>query len=185
MSGQKIAFTPDQVTRLERILSQENRIRDLALWLLGKDTSLRSIDLLSLTLADVCWSGGIKETLSIKQRKTGRYVKCTLSEATRSIMAAYVLSLSAKSVAANARLFPITTRHYRRLVKEWCEFLRMDGTHYSTHSVRRTVPTHIYRHTKDLVACQILLGHASPAATVRYINMGEQEAHELKAQFPI
>ena len=180
MSGQKTAFTADQVARLECILREEHRLRDLALWCVGKDTSLRSVDVLSLTVGDVLWSGGIREVLNLKQLKTGRSVKCTLADSTRRILAEYV-----PQVTASARLFPMTTRHYRRLVKEWCEILRVDGSHYSTHSIRRIVPTHVYKHTKDLVACQHLLGHSSPAATARYINMDMQQAHELKARYPV
>ena len=187
MSGQKTAFTSDQVFRLEALFREEGLLRDEALWRVGKDTALRSSDLLSLTVGDVRWSGGIRDVLTLKQQKTGRTVKCCLSGSTRAVLARYIGTL--RTPIASTRLFAFTTAWYRKLVKNWCEMLRMDGCHYSTHSVRRTLPTHVYKHTKDLAACQQLLGHASPAATVRYINMDAQLAHELvaavRAEFPI
>ena len=53
----------------------------------------------------------------------------------------------------------MTVRQYARLVSEWIASIGLDPRIYSTHSLRRTKVTLIYRRTGNLRAVQLLLGH--------------------------
>src|SRR6516162_8224725 len=53
----------------------------------------------------------------------------------------------------------MTTRQYARLVAEWIAGIGLDPHIFSTHSLRRTKATLIYRRTGNLRAVQLLLGH--------------------------
>ena len=47
------------------------------------------------------------------------------------------------------------------------------------HSIRRTKATLIYKRTKNLLAIQLLLGHAKLESTVRYLGIEVDDALEL------
>ena len=49
----------------------------------------------------------------------------------------------------------------------------------TTHSMRRTKPTLIYRRTRNLRAVQLLLGHSKRESTVRYLGIEVDDALEI------
>jgi integrase len=184
--GQMRPFSPDQIAMLETLLRQDGSataLRDLALLRVGIDTMLRSSDLVALTVADVAHDGKIVAEFGIRQKKTGKTVHCDLSEKTRGILAEW-LSVNSEFSPAS-RIFAITTRQHQRIVKQWCGLLKLDGSLYSTHSVRRTKPAHLYAKTKNLAAVKELLGHANVAATGVYLGVTNEDARVLARQFPI
>jgi integrase len=180
--GQMKPFTLEQVAQLATFLMQDARphaLRDLAMLETGVATLLRSSDLLQLKVADVMFNGQAVVDLAIVQQKTGRAVSCKLSARSRAALAAYI---AGSNLDSDAELFPITTRHHRRIVKEWCAMLRVNPKLYSTHSIRRTLPTAVYRKTHNLAACQKLLGHTAIAHTQEYIGVTLDDAFELATQ---
>ena len=65
----------------------------------------------------------------------------------------------------------ISTRQYARLVMEWVASIGLEPSAYSTHSLRRTKVTQIYKKTGNLRAVQLLLGHTKMDNTVRYLGV--------------
>jgi site-specific recombinase XerD len=65
----------------------------------------------------------------------------------------------------------LSTRQYCRIVHSWVRELGADPSAYSTHSIRRTQASLIYRRTKNLRAVQLLLGHSKMESTVRYLGI--------------
>jgi hypothetical protein len=55
----------------------------------------------------------------------------------------------------------MTPRQYSRLVSEWIASVGLDPRIYSTHSLRHTKVTLIYRRTGNLRAVQLLLGRGT------------------------
>ncbi|MFT4941018.1 MAG: site-specific recombinase XerC, partial [Paraglaciecola sp.] len=47
------------------------------------------------------------------------------------------------------------------------------------HTMRRTKPSLIYKKTKNLRACQLLLGHRKLESTVRYLGIEVDDALEV------
>ena len=179
-------FTFEQVAMLETLLTQDGSgtaTRDLALLRLGIDSMLRSSDLLSLTLRDVRPNGVAATDFAVKQKKTGKAVQCDISEKTVKAINAW-LALNPE-MTPDGRVFAITTRQHQRIIKTWCELLKLDLALYSTHSVRRTKPTHLYAKTKNLAAVKELLGHSNVAATGVYLGVNNEDARNLARQFPI
>ncbi len=74
---------------------------------------------------------------------------------------------------------------YRKLVKDWCRLIHLDPSQYSTHSLRRTRPSIMYRRTGNLRAIQLLLGHSDIGMTQRYLGIEEEDALELATQHEI
>jgi len=67
-------------------------------------------------------------------------------------------------------------------VKSWLAEIGLDPIDYGTHSMRRTKATLIYRHTKNLRAIQLLLGHTKLESTVRYLGIEIDDALEMAEQ---
>ena len=178
-------FSETEVRKIEKELSRRtDKIRDLALFRMGVDTMLRTSDLRNLRVQDVLESeGGIVQRLDVKMKKTGKMVSCVLDEKTQGALQAW---LAQSEKAETDWLFtgrkgnePITSTQHRRLVKEWCEMAGIDGARRSTHSVRKTKASVIFKKTQNIEAVRLLLGHASVANTSRYLGVENEDALEL------
>lgn len=76
----------------------------------------------------------------------------------------------------------LSTRQYARIVRRWVASIGLDVVAYSTHTMRRTKATLIYRRTKNLRALQLLLGHTKLESTVRYLGIEVDDALEIAEQ---
>lgn len=176
--GPSEPFTPDMIYDLRGILSTGRKHRDLALLNVHVDTCLRAVDVLSLRVRD------ISDTMYIKQKKTGRVVKCYLLEEALDAVDAY---LASKPLMRDSDLlFPICTTHYGSLIKDWVALLRqsslkwrstLNPLRFGTHSLRKANPTKVYAETGDDYACMFMLGQTSIQHTRRYLGLSESVAH--------
>jgi integrase len=73
----------------------------------------------------------------------------------------------------------ISTRRYARLVDEWVTGMGLRREEYGTHSLRRTKASIIYKAAGNLRAVQILLGHTKIENTIRYLDVGVEDALTL------
>jgi site-specific recombinase XerD len=80
---------------------------------------------------------------------------------------------------------PLTTRQYTRIVKNWINSINLDPTAYSTHTMRKTKVSLIYKLTKNFRAIQLLLGHSKLESTVRYLGIEVDDALEISEQTDI
>jgi integrase len=126
----------------------------------------------------------------VRQKKTGRPVKFELTDQTRQAVDDYLKTAGKKS---GDFLFTgrrgdgqcITTRQYARLVSEWIANVGLDSKLFSTHSLRRTKVTLIYRRTGNLRAVQLLLGHTKIESTVRYLGIEVDDALSIAEQVDV
>ena len=178
-------FTETEVRKIEKELSRRtDKLRDLALFRMGVDTMLRTSDLRSLRVCDVQEATGeIRERIEVKMKKTGRMVSCVLDEKTKSALTNWI---EFSSKVNSDWLFTgrkgseaITDVQHRRLVKEWCVMAGIDGARRSTHSVRKTKASVIFKKTQNIEAVRRLLGHQSVANTSRYLGVENEDALEL------
>ena len=190
--GQRRAFEPDQVRAIAENLASEHRWHELCLFTLGIDTMLRASDLLALRVEDVVASGKpVSETISLRQKKTKLGVFPVLTPATRRAAANWIsesgkrpddyLFTGHKPIHATA----ISESVYRRLVKSWAEAIGLDGRHYSSHSLRRTKPIHLYRCGVPVERIAKLLGHKNTQTTLVYLGVTLAQAQEDARQHDI
>ena len=178
-------FSETEVRKIEKELSRRtDKVRDLALFRMGVDTMLRTSDLRNLRVQDVLESeGGIVQRLDVKMKKTGKMVSCVLDEKTQSALQAWLVQSEKVDTdwlfTGRKGNQPITDVQHRRLVKEWCEMAGIDGARRSTHSVRKTKASVIFKKTQNIEAVRRLLGHASVANTSRYLGVENEDALEL------
>ena len=189
--GRKPPLTPEQVATIRTLLSQDGNIRNIAMFALAIDSSLRGVDIVSLNVSDVIHGNEIKERITIDQRKTGERVSFSLRDYTRQALKDLI---KFEDKAYGDPLFTsqkrfkgkrLTVDRYRRLVKDWIALAHLDPSIYGSHSLRRTRVAHIYRKTANLKVAQVLLGHKSIENTARYLGIEEEQALEVAKQFEI
>lgn len=185
--GQKAPFKLKEIWAIRIRLQLSERTRDLALFNLGIDSKLRACDLLGLRVRDVCHGQRIAARAIVLQQKTQRPVQFELTEQTRQVLESWIKLASLRS---EDFLFPnrrrpathLTVRQYARIVHAWVAQLGLDPAAYSTHSMRRTKASLVYRRTKNLRAVQLLLGHTKLESTVRYLGIEVDDALEMAEQ---
>lgn len=189
--GRKPPLTPEQVATIRTLLSQVGNVRDIAMFAVAIDSSLRGSDIVALNVSDVLQGAEIKERVTLDQRKTGKRVSFTMRDYTRVALKELI---EAEDKAYGDPLF--TSQHrtmgkrlsvdrYRRLVKDWIALAHLDPSLYGSHSLRRTRVSHIYRKTANLRVAQVLLGHKSIENTARYLGIEEEEAMEIASQYEV
>src|ERR1700687_5085492 len=155
LTGAKPPLRPKHVWSIRTKLQIEGRARDLAMFNLAIDSKLRGCDVVAIRVEDVAAGGYTADRATVRQRKTGRPVRFELTEQTRQAVDDY-LKVTIK--VAGGFLFTrrprpseaMTTRQYARLVAEWFAGIGLDLHVFSTHSLRRTKATLIYRRTGNL-----------------------------------
>lgn len=188
--GQKTPFTPEQVWKIRKELEAKEAWRDLALFSVGLDSMLRSSDLLSLTVADIC-DHEDKPTVQFtyKQRKTEKSVTVELSKYTRDSVALWMKQAGKTrfdylfTPLRGRRESPIGRIQYSKLIKALAKSIRLNPDDYSTHSVRRTLPAIIYAETQNIEAVRQLLGQSSVKATSHYLNIDGQKSLDIARKF--
>jgi len=179
--GAKPPLRPKQVWSIRTRLMVEHRTRDLAMFNLAIDSKLRGCDVVALKVEDVAPNGYAIDRATVRQKKTGRPVKFELTDQTRQAVDDYLRVAGKKPgefLFTNRRAIgrSMTARQYARLVSVWVASIGLDPRMYSTHSLRRTKATLIYRRTGNLRAVQLLLGHTKIESTVRYLGIEVDDA---------
>lgn len=197
--GQMRPFDPEQAQHIREtlgaaMLSAPARCRDLALFNLGLDAMCRAGEILAMKVADVTdHLNRVVEEFDILQEKTGRAKTVTLGAVARKSVQDWIdfsgkkpdqyLWTSIGNRSSGNK--PLSRMQYSRLVKEWASIAREDHRRFSTHSMRRTKSTLIYDQTKNLRACQHLLGHKSIGSTAEYLGVDRREALEVAKKIKI
>jgi integrase len=188
--GQKAPFKLKEIWAIRVRLQMQRRLRELALFNLGVHSKLRACDLVSLRVRDLCHGDHVAARAIVLQHKTHRPVQFEITAPTREAIESWIRYVGLKS---DSYLFPsrvhrlphLGTRQYARIVDGWVEDIGLDPAAYGTHSMRRTKPTLIYRHTKNLRAVQLLLGHTKLESTARYLGIEVDDALEMAEQTEI
>ncbi len=190
--GRKPPLSPDQVSVIRMMLSQRGNIRDMAMFSLAIDSSLRGCDLVALNVSDVMLGDVARDRVTIQQKKTKERVTFSMTDYTRVAIRDLVreedksftdpLFASQKGKYTGKR---ITVNWYRNLVKQWISLARLDPALYGSHSLRRTRVAHIYRKTGNLKVAQLLLGHKNIEMTANYLGIEEEQALGIAEQFEI
>lgn len=191
--GQMSPFNSEQAQLVRMILTAEGKLRDLALFNTSIDTMLRASDLLALKVIDVTdHDGNPVDELNVRQKKTGNTHVVALGEESRNALADWILA-SAKnpddflftSIGNRKTGRAISREQYGNLVKQWATHARLDPKKHSTHSMRRTKSAAIYEQTKNLAACQHLLGHKSIGSTAHYLGVDQRKALDLAKRIKV
>ncbi|MGB0905605.1 MAG: tyrosine-type recombinase/integrase, partial [Mangrovicoccus sp.] len=70
----------------------------------------------------------------------------------------------------------ISRPHYAEIIKTWAIWLGHEPALYSSHSIRRSKPAHMYWAGEDIALISRLLGHKSIASTIEYLGITQSKA---------
>ena len=178
----KKPISPAQVRTLRNNV-KEKPLQELLLNL-GVDLMMRSSDLLSLQVSDVVTeSGKVKTEVRVKQKKTGKFtLNIPLSKNSINSIKKHLVDRDLDSwiFVGNKSHYtksPITQKQYSRIVKGWMSSLGVeDVNNYSTHSLRKTKPSEIYKQTQNVEICRRLLSHSNCTSTSQYLGIEDSDA---------
>lgn len=149
--------------------------RDLLLFIVGINTSLRISDILELTREQ--FDGN---HLTVKETKTGKQKTIRINDALRKA----IEELAPKS----GYLFtgrkgdkPISRTHAWRILNEAAERAGLYDINFGTHTLRKTFAYHAYNNGKgcDLALLMRVLNHSSQRETLRYIGLDREEQDDV------
>lgn len=158
------------------------RQRDYLLFVLGLNTGLRISDLLELKYSNIFMDKGIfREHLTIVEEKTNKTKKIKLNDVTRKCLKEYVFT---HSISGDDYLFAskkggrITRVQAYRLLTEAARAVGIED--FGTHSLRKTWGYWTYRASKyNIGLIMDMFNHSSPAVTLRYIGINQDQKDEL------
>ena len=155
------------------------------------DLMLRASDLLRLQVSDVMTESGVaKESVQVRQKKTGKTtLEIPLSLHSRKVIEKHLQNRNPndfvfKGQKSHYTRKAITTQQYQRIIKGWMRELGIeDVSGYSSHSMRKTKASVLYKKTSNVEAVRRLLGHQSVTATSSYLGVEDEDAAELARKF--
>lgn len=171
------------------LLSQAGNIRNLALFSLAIDSSLRGVDLVRLKVGEVYDGRDVLKRGEINQSKTRERVSFSMSDFTREALKELI---EGEKLGVGDYLFtsqskgkgkPLSPTHYRRMLNAWLEQANIDPKKFGSHSLRRSKVSLIYKKTGNLRVAQLLLGHKSIENTKNYLGIEQDEALGISEQF--
>ena len=179
--NQKKPLTKAQIRKIKDSLIQSKNLRDIALFSLSIDSMLRSCDILRLTVKDILRvDGRILKEVGVRMGKGAQSVWVHLQEDTVQALMDYINSTDKN---LNAYIFtgrkntgkPISYIQHTRLIKKWVSEIGLKPDNFSTHSIRRSKVTLVYKKTKDPHICRQLLGQDSVTNTARYLGIEKRD----------
>lgn len=167
----------NDLERIENYLEKRSK-RNRLIFVFGINTGLRVSDILGLNVEDV--EG--KNYVEIKEKKTGKYKRLPLNTKLKSLIKDYLSTERSKSYSLSEKdpLF-IGKKHCRldrsqvyRFLNEACNQLGITAN-IGTHTMRKSFGYHFYKKYNDVALLQKILNHSSPAITLRYIGIAQDE----------
>jgi integrase len=167
----------NKIIQIKNILS--DKPRNLLLFRLGIESALRISDILKLNVSDVY----NKKEIVVKEKKTSKRKSFPISPDLREFINNYVES---RNLELNEPLF-LTQKNKRmdriqawKIIKNACKQAGVRAN-VGTHTLRKTFGYHHYNQYHDLAILQKILNHSSPAITLRYIGIEQEQVNESYA----
>lgn len=165
--------TREQLKDMKESLKRWCSQRDYILFLIGINTGLRVSDLLKLRTEDIRG----KQSLKIKESKTSKSRTIYFNDNVYNEIQSYI------DTNKSEWLFPSqkgnkaisSTQAYRQLKKAGH---MVDMDYIGTHTMRKTFGYFHYQANRNIALLQDILNHSTPAVTLRYIGLSEEEKRD-------
>lgn len=140
---------------------------------IGIFTALRISDIIKLKVRDVYH----KNRISIKQKKTNKYIEIPINKELKKILNEYCKGKPGhwyliKSRVGNNK--PVTTTMCYKVLREMADYLNIDRV--GCHTMRKTGAYHMYKQSKNNIGTVMkILGHKDPSVTLMYIGISTED----------
>ena len=164
----------EDITRIEDFLAGTSK-RNRLLFVFGINTGLRVSDILALNIGDV----KDKNSITIREKKTGKYKKIPLNNKLKELIAKYLKDIHVSRLNTPLFVGDKGSRMHRsivyRFLNEAVDTLKLEVGAIGTHTMRKTFGYHHYKKFNDVALLQRILNHSSPSITLRYIGISQEE----------
>lgn len=177
----------EQLRKLEDYLTTKN-LRNRLIFIFGINSGLRVSDILNLNIEDV----KSKNFVEIKEKKTGKYKRFPLNKKLKKLIKEYLpLREKLYAIGDENPLF-LGKKHKRldrsqvyRFLNEACKKVGIKNINVGTHTMRKSFGFHFYKQYNDVALLQKILNHSSPAITLRYIGIAQEEIDNSYKNFEL
>ena len=167
----------NDLQRISNWLKNNKPFRYYVIFVIALNSGLRISDVLGLNISDV----ENKKFIEIHEQKTGKYKKFPLTQFVQDIIKIYLVERKKEySIDKSEPLF-IGKKHQRmdrstvyRALKECSKVLNLQEN-VGCHSTRKSFGYAHYKQFNDIGLLQTILNHSSPAITLRYIDVTQEE----------
>ena len=192
MQEVEAAKTAQQRHQIEAHLAERGQIY-ADIWKIGVNTALRISDLLSLKMADVRRLDPKHPAIRLKEQKTGKTRKIIINTAALIVMRRrldeypkQVWLFQSDALNLNRRQPPkaINRRSVSRIFEQVGRSVE-PRLSLGTHSMRKTRGYAMHKAGKSIESIAKVLNHSSPAVTMRYIGLVQQDIDDSYTEFEL
>ena len=168
----------DDLKKVEAILKKQG-MRNLLFFTIGTNCGLRISDILALNVGDVRG----RTHIQIVEKKTGKFKKFPINSKLKPMFEEFT-----KGRRADEPLFLTVFKNRLEryaayyIIRYACEEAGLQEK-VGTHTMRKTFGYHHYKKYKDVAMLQKIFNHSSPAVTLTYIGIEQEEIDESYNNF--
>ncbi len=180
-----------KIDAMKSIMKGESNYRDLLLFVLGINTGLRISDILALKWESFITGGGrllkTGDQLNVVEIKTKKVKSFVINRSVAEALKLYHDSLAnvnpddpvfSSRKTDDGSLQPITRIAAWQMLNRYANMVGLnDGI--GTHTLRKTFGYHLYKKGVALEYIQKMLNHSSPAITLRYIGITQEQLNNI------
>jgi len=180
-----------KIDAMKSIMKGESNYRDLLLFVLGINTGLRISDILALKWSSFLNGGGrllkTGDQLNVVEIKTKKIKSFMINRSVAEALKLYYDSLGSPNPddpvfssrkTDDGTLQPITRIAAWQMLNRYANMVGLnDGI--GTHTLRKTFGYHLYKKGVALEYIQKMLNHSSPAITLRYIGITQEQLNNI------
>jgi integrase len=170
----------DKIEELKAILRRQSG-RNYFLFAFGINTGLRISDILPLKVKDVRDRGYV----ILIEQKTKKIKRFKINYDLKQIIDEYIIGLKDDELLfpSGRTGLPISRIHAYRILNEAATLVGLEEI--GTHTLRKTFGYHFYQKTRDTALLQELFNHATPAVTLRYIGVNQDNMDKAMEDFSL
>jgi len=180
-----------KIDAMKSIMKGESSYRDLLLFVLGINTGLRISDILALKWGSFINGGGkllnAGDQLNVAEIKTKKIKSFMINKSVAEALKLYYDSLANVSPddpvfssrkTDDGSLQPITRIAAWQMLNRYANMVGLNEG-IGTHTLRKTFGYHLYKKGVALEYIQKMLNHSSPAITLRYIGITQEQLNDI------
>ena len=180
-----------KIDAMKSIMKGESNYRDLLLFVLGINTGLRISDILALKWSSFLNGGGkllkTGDQLNVVEIKTKKIKSFMINRSVAEALKLYHDSLAnvnpddpvfSSRKTDDGSLQPITRIAAWQMLNRYANMVGLNEG-IGTHTLRKTFGYHLYKKGVALEYIQKMLNHSSPAITLRYIGITQEQLNDI------
>lgn len=185
-SRQPVYLTLEESRKLLSVIDGQNRERDYAIITLFLNCGLRLSELIGIDIDRI--NGDILKVIGKGNKERTVYLNNACTEAINNYLKVRPVDdvKDKKALFLSERKRRISKRSVQYLVKKYIGLSELDTDKYSTHKLRHTAATLMYKYGKvDIRSLQQILGHENISTTEIYTHIDDETLRDAVKSNPL